>query len=190
MIQFLFAHADAAAHAAETAVAETAEHASKGLPLGIDGKTLVFQFITFLLVFIVLKRFAVKPIVALLDKRHKTIDDGVRMGLTMEKEKAKFDKNLEDVMREARHDADKVIANANKEAREILRDAEKAAQRKADAMFADAEARIAEESRQAKRTLEKDIVGMVSEATEAIVGEKVDAQKDAKLIDKALKGQK
>lgn len=172
------------------AASDTAEHASSSLPLGIDGKTLAFQFITFLLVFVVLRRFAVKPIVAMLDKRHQTIDDGVRMGLTMEKEKAKFDKQLDGVMRDARRDADKVIANANKEAREILRDAEKAAQRKADTMFADAEARIAEESKQAKRKLEKEIVGMVSEATEAIVEEKVDASKDAKLIDKALKGQK
>ncbi len=193
MIQFLFAaaaeHAEEAVAATEHAAEKTAEHAS-GLPLGIDVKTLVFQFITFLLVFIILRRFAVKPIVAMLDKRHKTIDDGVRMGLTMEKEKAKFDKNLDGVMRDARHDADKVIANANKEAREIMREAEKTAQRKADAMFADAEARIAEESRQATRKLEKDIVGMVSDATEAIVGEKVDASKDAKIIDKALKGQK
>lgn len=175
MVQFIFA------------ATETGEHASSSLPLGIDGKTLAFQFITFLLVFLVLRRFAVKPIVALLDKRHKTIDDGVRMGLTMEKEKAKFDKQLEGVMRDARKDADKVIANANKEAREILREAEKTAQRKTDAMFADAEARIAEESKQAKRKVEKEVIEMVSAATEAIVGEKVDTAKDAKLIDKALK---
>lgn len=164
-------------------------HAS-ALPLGIDAKTLIFQFITFLIVFVVLKKFAVKPIVAMLNKRHETIDDGVRMGMTMEKEKAKFDKKLDAVMRETRHEADKIIANANKEAREIIRDAEKAAQRKTDAMFADAEARIAEESKQAKRKLEKEIVEMVSTATEAIVGEKVDASKDAKLIDKALKDHK
>lgn len=170
--------------------AETAEHASSSLPLGIDGKTLLFQFITFLLVFVILRRFAVKPIVAMLDKRHQTIDDGVRMGLAMEKEKAKFDKKLDGVMREARVEADKVISNANKEARELLRDAEKTAQRKADAMFADAEARIAEESKQAKRRLEKDIVEIVSDATEAIVEEKVDSTKDAKLIDKALKGRR
>lgn len=164
-------------------------HAS-ALPLGIDAKTLIFQFITFLIVFVVLKKFAVKPIVAMLNKRHETIDDGVRMGMTMEKEKAKFDKKLDAVMRETRHEADKIIANANKEAREIIRDAEKAAQRKTDAMFADAEARIVEESKQAKRKLEKEIVEMVSTATEAIVGEKVDASKDAKLIDKALKDHK
>ncbi len=93
-------------------------------------------------------------------------------------------------MRDARIEADKIIGNGQKEAREIIREAEKVGQRKVDTMLADAEARINEETEQAKRKLEKEIVGMVSEATEAIVEEKVDAVKDAKLIDRALKGRK
>lgn len=172
------------------AATETAETGSSSLPLGIDGKTLLFQLITFLLVFLVLRRFAVKPIVALLDKRNKTIDDGVRMGLTMEKEKAKFDKELAKVMREARHEADEIIARANKEARVIQRDAEHAAKQKVNAMFIDAEERLAEESEQSKKNLEKDLLRMVSAATEAIVGEKVDAKRDSELVKKAMKAQK
>lgn len=171
------------------AATETAE-ASSSLPLGIDGKTLLFQFITFLLVFLVLRRFAVKPIVALLDKRHKTIDDGVRMGLAMEKEKAKFDRELDKRMREARHEADQIIARANKEARQIQREAEQEAKKKVNAMFVDAEERLAEEAAQARKNLEKDLIKMVSDVTEAIVGEKVDAKRDAELVKKAMKAQK
>ncbi len=47
-----------------------------------------------------------------------------------------------------------------------------------------------EETEHARRKLEKDLVGLVSEATEAVVGEKVDAKKDAELIKKAMKGKK
>lgn len=172
------------------AATETAEHATTSLPLGIDGQTLLFQFITFLLVFLVLRRFAVKPIVALLDKRHKTIDDGVRMGLAMEKEKAKFDRELEKMMRDARHEADQIIARANKEARETQRAAEQEAKKKASAMLIDAEERMAEEAKQARKNLEKDLIKMVSDVTEAIVGEKVDAKRDAELVKKAMKAQK
>ena len=172
------------------AATETAEHAGSSLPLGIDGKTLLFQFITFVLVFVVLRRFAVKPIVALLDKRHKTIDDGVRMGLTMEKEKAKFDRELDKVMRDARHQADEIIARANKEARQIQREAEQNAKKKVNAMFVDAEERLAEEATQSKKNLEKDLIKMVSDVTEAIVGEKVDSKRDAELVKKAMKAQK
>ena len=57
-------------------------------------------------------------------------------------------------------------------------------------MLLDAEARIIEETEQSKRKLEKEIIEIVCEATEAIVEEKVDPAKDAKLIDKAMKGRK
>ncbi len=158
--------------------------------LGVNSKSLIFQLITFLLVFLVLKKFAFKPITKMLIERRKVIEDGVKMGQRMEKERAKLDSEVVKVMREARTEADKIIGNAQKEAREIIREAEKVGQRKVDTMMADAEGRIDEEAEQAKRRLEKEIVGMVSEATEAIVEEKVDAVKDAKLIDKALKGRK
>jgi F0F1-type ATP synthase membrane subunit b/b' len=54
--------------------------------------------------------------------------------------------------------------------------------------LADAEVRIHEETEHARRNLEKELVGLVSEATETIVGEKVDAKKDAELVKKAMKG--
>lgn len=170
-----------------------AEEAAGGSPLaalGVDLKSLIFQLITFLLVFLLLKRFAFKPITKMLKLRRQTIDDGVRMGLAMEKEKAKLDDEVAEVMRKARHEADQIIANAHKEGREVIRDAEKAAQHKANSMLTDVEARIAEESAQARKHLEKELLGLVSEATETIVGEKVDAKKDAELVAKAMKGQK
>lgn len=181
MIQFIFA--------AETA-AETTEKATGAAALGISPSAFVIQFISFLIVFLLLKRFAFKPITRLLVQRRQVIDDGVRMGLKMEKEKEKLDEKVAAALKDARHEADQIIAGAHKEAREILRDAEKAAQVKANAMLADAEARLGEESKQARKHLEKELVGLVSEATEAIVGEKVDSKRDADLVAKAMKGQK
>lgn len=170
--------------------AEGAEHAAEGLPLGLSGSAFVIQLITFVLVFMVLKRFAFKPITAMLEKRRKTIEDSVRLGQKLEKERDKLDQEVARVMREARHEADKIIAAGHKDARAAIHEAEKTAAAKADRILADAEARIHEETEHARRKLEKDLVGLVSEATETIVGEKVDAKKDAELVKKAMKGQK
>lgn len=173
--------------------AETAEHAEEATgiaALGISPGAFLIQLLSFLIVFLLLKKFAFTPIIRLLEERRKVIDDGVKMGQRLEKEKAKLDGEVVKLMRDARVEADKIIGNGQKEAREIIREAEKVGQRKVDVMMTEAEARIGEEADQAKRKLEKEIVGMVSDATEAIVEEKVDAKKDAKLIDKALKGQK
>ena len=169
--------------AAETA----AEHTEEGLPLGLSLSAFLIQLITFILVFFILKRFAFTPIVKLLDKRHKVIDEGVRHGLEMEKEKTKLEQETAKIIREARHDADTLIGDAQKEGREIVREAEKSAHKKSEIMLKDAEARINEEADQARRKLEREITGLVSEATEAVVEEKIDAKKDADLIDRAIK---
>lgn len=165
-----------------------AEETSSGIgALGISVGAFIIQLLTFVLVFLLLKKFAFTPVIKMLNERRKVIDDGVKMGEKLSKERAKFDAELADTMRKAREEADHIIATGHKEAREVVREAEKSAQRKADTILADAEVRINEESQRAKRALEKDIVNIVSEATEAIVGEKVDAKKDAEIIDKILK---
>lgn len=168
------------------AATDAAEHAETGI-LGFSPQSFVIQIITFVLVFVLLKKFAFDSIVKMLDQRHKVIDEGVRHGLTMQAEREKFEKEISETARKARHQADEIIGDAQKEARGVIREAEKAAQKKSEIILADTEARIAEEVSQAKRRVEKDVAELVSEATEAIVEEKIDAKKDAKLIDQAIK---
>lgn len=177
MIQLFFA--------AETA--ESASHASEGLPLGLSLQAFIIQLVTFILVFLLLKKFAFKPIVKMLNERHKVIDDGVRLGQKMEKEQAQLEEHKAEIVRQARHEADAIVATAHKEARDVNREAEKSAHKKAEAILADAEVRIKEETDQAKRKLEKDVAKLVAEATEAVVEQKLDKAADSKLIDKIVK---
>lgn len=159
--------------------------------LGFNLQAFIIQIVTFILVFILLKKFAFNRIVALLDERHKVIDEGVRHGQQMQKERESFEKETSKIAREARHQADEIISDAQKESRDIIREAEKAAHKKSEIMLADTEVRINEEVEQAKRKLEKDVANLVSDATEAVVEEKIDAKKDSELIDKAIrKGRK
>ncbi len=158
--------------------------------LGFSMQAFVVQLITFVFVFLLLKKFAFKPIVAMLEKRRQTIEDGVLLGERMEKRMKNLENESEKVIREARHEADRIIGNAHKESRELAHKAEKSTKAKADAMIKDAGLQIDEDSDRARRSLEKDIVGLVSEATEAVVHEKVDAKKDSELIDTVLKDRK
>ncbi len=156
--------------------------------LGISAEAFVVQLITFVIVVLLFNKFAVKPIVKMLEERRQVIDDGVKMGLKLEEEKARQEKEIAEIKKEARIEADKIVATGHKEAREVMRESEKTTARKVESMLAEADTRIHEESDRARRGLEKDIVGLISEATEALVGEKVDPKKDAELIDKILKG--
>jgi F-type H+-transporting ATPase subunit b len=167
--------------------AESAEKATGVAALGVNAQQLLIQFITFVLVFVLLIRFAFRPIIKMLEKRRVTIEDGVKLGLEMEEERDNVKKDSAKIIRDARHDADRIIANSNKEAREIIREAEKTAQRKSESILHDAEARIAEETVQARQKLENDIVNLVSEATEVVVKEKIDPKKDASLINEVIR---
>lgn len=163
---------------------------SSGSPfeaLGVSPGTFIIQLATFIMVFLLLKKFAFKPIQNMLEERRITIEKGVKMGQELQKERQKFEKQLADITKEARHEADKIIHNAHKEARDIIHQAETTAARKTDTMLSDAEAQIHEEALKAKHKLERQIVGLIAEATEAVVGQKVDATKDSALIDKIMK---
>lgn len=155
--------------------------------LGIDGKAFVIQLVTFVLAFLVLKRFAFEPIIKVLNERRETIDKGVKLGEQMKKEKAEMDAKVADALHKARQEADKIIAEAQSTGRQSIQEAEDTARAKAEDMISQASVRIKQDTAIAKKRLEKDLAGLVSQATEAILREKIDSKKDSALIDKALK---
>lgn len=169
------------AHAAEA-------ESSSGLgALGVDGSAFVIQLITFILAFLVLKRYAFKPIIKVLRERRETIENGVKLGEKMKQEEAKLAAKVDEALHEARKEADSIIATAQDSGRQAIREAEEKARAKAEGLVKEAESRITQETARARKQLEKEVVGLISDATEAIIDEKVDAKKDAALIERALK---
>ncbi len=162
---------------------------SSGLgALGVDGKAFVIQLITFVLAYFVLRRYAFSPILKVLKERRETIEGGVKLGESMRQEKAAFEQKVSVLLQEARQQADAIIAGAQDTARDTVREAEEKAKQKATGILKDAESRIAQEAARVRQQLDKELVNLVAEATEAVLEEKVDAQKDAGLIERALKG--
>ncbi len=158
--------------------------------LGVSGQALLIQLVTFGLAYLVLRRFAFQPILKVLRERRETIEKGVLLGEEMQKERAELDKKVTAQLHKARAEADGIVAEAQDTARATVREAEDKARGKADGIVKDAEARAAQEVKRARKALETELVGLISDATEAIIDEKVDAKKDAALIDKALAGQR
>lgn len=154
--------------------------------LGIDPLAILAQAATFLLLFFIIKKFALDKIVKTLEDRRKTIDDGVRLGREMEAEKERLSHDIEKQLQKARHEADEIIAQSREEAGAIIRAAQEDAINKADALLADAQAKISEQITQARADLEHEVLGLVAEATAIIAEEKLDAKKDEGLITRAL----
>jgi F-type H+-transporting ATPase subunit b len=172
------------------AVTTFAAESSSGLgALGVDGKAFVIQLITFVLAFLVLRRYAFGPILKVLNERKVAIENGVKLGEQMQKEKIELEASVAEQLHEARKQADAVLAAAHDDAKLTVREAEAKAKVKADAIVAEAHERTLQDIARARKQLEQEMVSLISDATEAIIDEKVDAKKDAALIDRALKGQ-
>jgi F-type H+-transporting ATPase subunit b len=171
-----------------TFAADTSSGSGLG-SLGLDGKAFIIQLVTFLLAFWVLQHWAFGPIIRIMEQRRKTIEDGVSLGEQMKKDQAALEAKVAQELAKARQEADGIIAEANDSARQVVRQAEEKAQEKAAIIIKEGEARAVSEMTRARKKLEGEIIGWVSDATEAIIGEKVDAGKDAAIIDRALREQ-
>ncbi len=164
--------------------------ASGPAALGISGQAFLIQVITFLIVFLILKKWAFGPIVKMLDQRREVIENGVSLGEKMRAEEAKLEEAVAKKLHETRQQADKLLADAESEAKQKVQAAEEVAQKRADGILKEAAVQTKQAVERERKRLEKEVVSLVSEVSEAIIGEKVDAAKDAALIAKALKERK
>lgn len=158
--------------------------------LGINLQGFIFQLITFVLVLLLLNKFVYKRLVETLEARRKAVisslDDAKKAAVALEK----TNKNTAVLMEKAKQEAADIVALAHTEARSIVDEAEEKAGKKADHAIKQAEARIASDIADARKSLRREMATLVADATEMIVGEKLDAKKDAALIERALEAQK
>ncbi|MEO8785055.1 MAG: F0F1 ATP synthase subunit B [Candidatus Saccharimonadales bacterium] len=154
--------------------------------LGLDPWGFLAQAVTFLVLLLGIKKFALGKIVAILEERRKTIDKGVRLGIEMQKEKTELDDKVEALLHKARLQADVLIAQGQEEARGIIHEAEEVALRKAETLLEESQNQLAEDIKRAKRELKTEMVELVGEATGILLRQKVDASKDSKLIESLL----
>jgi len=164
---------------------------SSGLgALGLDGRAFVIQLITFVLAYVVLRKYAFKPILKVLNDRKLAIEKGVQLGDEMQKQRTELEKKVTAELLKARAEADSILAGASDTSKATIRAAEDTARAKAANILKEAETNAEQAVKRARKALESELVGLISDATEAIIDEKVDAKKDAVLIDKALAGQR
>ena len=162
---------------------------SSGLgALGISPQAFVIQLITFGIAFLALRKWAFGPIVKMLDERRQLIESGITLGEKMRSQERQFEADVAQKLRDATRQADAIVSEAEAEAKRAVQAAEDTARERAELIVREANEQVKQAAERERKRLEKEIVGLVSEVSEAIIGEKVDAKKDAALIDKALRG--
>jgi F-type H+-transporting ATPase subunit b len=154
--------------------------------LGIDWKLFVGQTIAFAILLGILAKFVYPVLIKSIDQRRETIEAGLNEAKEAQEALAKAESKVEQLLADARKEADEIVARSHGEAQAMVAEAEAKAKQRAERIVADARNQLDAEVVKARAALKKDTLQLVALATEKIVGEKLDATKDAKMIEKAI----
>lgn len=154
--------------------------------LGIDWKILILQMIAFGILVYILAKWVYPPILKMLDRREKLIEDSVKAAREAGEKAESAAAEIAEKLKKARSDADEIITAAREQSTQILADSEKEAQRRAEQTVEAARQQLQRDVEAARKVLRDETINLVALATEKVVGEKVDAAKDAKLIRDAI----
>ncbi len=154
--------------------------------LGINLKLLITQALAFLVLVGILAKFVFPYLVRAIDERRETIEKGLQEAKQAQEKSEKAEEEMRRLLATARKDADDIIARSHSEAAAQIAEAEEKARVRAEQIVNDAHAQLESDIAKARQALKKDTAQLVAMATERILHEKIDARKDAELIDRAL----
>lgn len=181
-----YPEAAAAATQAAEATHQASESAGGIAALGLNWQSFLFQLITFVIVLLILRKFVFGKLIAVLDARQKAVDDSLKNAAETEEKMKNAEKVIAGMLVEARNEADSIIAATQKEAARMVEAAEAKAAKRAEQIVKDAQSQMQVEVSKAREELKAETVQLVAQAAEKIIGEKLDASKDAALIKSAI----
>lgn len=177
-----------------TNVAETsheaathAEEAGGLAALGLDVQSFLFQLITFVLLLLILRKWAFPVLVKTLEDRRIAVEKSIDQAKHTEAAMQDAEKKIASLLVEARDEAADLVAAGHREAAKMVEEAEAKAAKRAEHIAREAQTSMEHEISKAKAALQKETAELVAAATGVILKEKVDKSKNAELISKALK---
>jgi len=121
--------------------------------LGIEPKLLVAQIVNFLIIVFVLSKLLYKPILNMLAKRKKEIEEGLKLTEKMREEEEKFQQKKQKMLETTRGEAAAILEEARKQAKEEEKEIIAAAHKEADIIIVKGKA----EAERARVEMEKGI---------------------------------
>ncbi len=155
--------------------------------LGIDGKLLLAQIVNFLVLLFILRRFAYKPVLAMLEKRSNKIEKGLKDAEDAKVKLEKAEEKEKEVLAKARKESQNMISKAEEMAKKNKEEIIIEAKRQSEKILAGAEKKIEEEKSKMMSKVKLEVASLVTLATEKIIDEKVDGEKDKDLINSVIK---
>ncbi len=154
--------------------------------LGINPAWLITQIVTFIVMLVVLRQFAYKPVLNMLETRKQKIQESLEYAERIKREAAEqqkeFDRKLEEARREAQAAAAAAAQVGEKEREAILTQAREEARK----LIEQAKVQIEYERKQMLSQVRDEVVRLSLLATQKVVSQSLDERAHRKLVDEFL----
>ncbi|OGZ33915.1 MAG: hypothetical protein A2174_03465 [Candidatus Portnoybacteria bacterium RBG_13_41_18] len=153
---------------------------------GIDWKLLVAQLINFAILFVLLRRFAYKPILNILRKRREDIEKGIKYTEEAEEKLKSVDVTQRQIIDKAKGDALAIVNEGQEIAKEKKEEAIKETVKKAEIIIADAKRSAGEEKAKMGETVWFEAQELIKAGLEKVLIKMPAKERDEELIKEAL----
>jgi F-type H+-transporting ATPase subunit b len=144
--------------------------------------------IIFILLLLILKKFAWKPIISAIDSRNKSIEDALLAAEKTKAEMVSLQANNEKIMQEARQEYDSLIKEARETKDQIIAQAKESASLEAEKIIAHALQAIEAEKRKVIAELTSTVTEISIDIAEKILKKELsDVKASEKIISDSLK---
>lgn len=154
--------------------------------LGINGWNFAIQMAAFLIFVYLLWRFAIGPIVRVLDTRQDKISESLMAAERMQQELRESAAKNEEVMAQARREAQELLNTARGNAEQIVARANEEAGAKADEFLNRAQETLRQETAQARQQLRQEVADLAVNAAGKILRKEISADDQRRLIEETL----
>lgn len=154
---------------------------------GVQPVLLLAQIVNFVILLIVLKKFAYKPIMKVLDDRKHKIETSMKQAEEVEKKLAETEKRQKEI-----------IGNAERASTKIIEEAKEAAKKLQESTLVDTNKKVEEtlvknnealklESEKMVKEVKTDMTILVADLTKKILGKTLSSKDSEELVKKSLK---
>lgn len=161
--------------------------AMEGSIVDVNPGVVFWTVVTFIVLLLVLKKFAWKPLLGALEERENSIKDSLEAAERAMQKAKKVTQENEAALREAELMAQQVRREAIEEAELIRAERIEKAKDEADQLLEHARNTIEQEKKRALLELRDEVAKLAIQAASAIIDTELDAEKNKKLIDKFIK---
>ena len=155
--------------------------------LGIEPILLLAQIVNFGIIFFVLKKFLYKPILAMLDKRKKELDEGLALSQKMIREEEKLKEKEAAMTLQAKKEAKTLLDQAKKQAEEQKKQIVVEAHEEAAKILAKAKTQAEGQAKAAEEATRAQAVELAVAMTERLIPEVLSEGDHRKLMTAKLK---